>query len=77
MFLQSAAELLFCQPDIACFAKLMTGGMIPLAATLATNDVFESFVGDSKVNNDLIFLQFVPVAYFNKKIDLFFFSCGS
>ncbi|KAJ0800356.1 putative dethiobiotin synthase, Adenosylmethionine--8-amino-7-oxononanoate transaminase [Helianthus annuus] len=47
---ESAAELLFCQPDIACFAKLMTGGMIPLAATLATNDVFESFVGDSKLN---------------------------
>ncbi|KAL8223013.1 hypothetical protein R6Q57_020412 [Mikania cordata] len=47
---ESAAQLIFCQPDIACFAKLMTGGMIPLAATLATNDVFESFVGDSKLN---------------------------
>ncbi|XP_076919240.1 bifunctional dethiobiotin synthetase/7,8-diamino-pelargonic acid aminotransferase, mitochondrial-like [Bidens hawaiensis] len=47
---ESASELLFCKPDIACFAKLMTGGMIPLAATLATNDVFESFVGDSKLN---------------------------
>lgn len=52
---QSAAELLLCQPDIACFAKLMTGGMIPLAVTLATNEVFESFVGDSKVNSDLVF----------------------
>ncbi|MFS7918184.1 putative dethiobiotin synthase, Adenosylmethionine--8-amino-7-oxononanoate transaminase [Helianthus anomalus] len=47
---ESAAELLFCQPDISCFAKLLTGGMIPLAATLATNDVFESFVGDSKLS---------------------------
>ncbi|KAL4564280.1 hypothetical protein LXL04_028340 [Taraxacum kok-saghyz] len=46
---QSAAELLLCQPDIACYAKLMTGGVIPLAVTLATNDVFESFVGDSKL----------------------------
>ncbi|KAI3709119.1 hypothetical protein L2E82_38878 [Cichorium intybus] len=46
---ESAAELLLCQPDIACFAKLMTGGVIPLAVTLATNDVFESFVGDSKL----------------------------
>ncbi|CAI9261209.1 unnamed protein product [Lactuca saligna] len=46
---ESAAELLFCQPDIACYAKLMTGGIIPLAVTLATNDVFESFVGDSKL----------------------------
>ncbi|KAI3496177.1 hypothetical protein L1887_38531 [Cichorium endivia] len=46
---ESAAELLLCQPDISCFAKLMTGGVIPLAVTLATNDVFESFVGDSKL----------------------------
>ncbi|XP_071729663.1 bifunctional dethiobiotin synthetase/7,8-diamino-pelargonic acid aminotransferase, mitochondrial [Rutidosis leptorrhynchoides] len=46
---ESAAELLFCKPDIACFAKLMTGGVIPLAVTLATNDVFKSFVGDSKL----------------------------
>lgn len=58
---QSAAELLFCQPDIACYAKLMTGGIIPLAVTLATNDVFESFVGDSKVNNDLIVSFFLNV----------------
>nr|XP_043630610.1 bifunctional dethiobiotin synthetase/7,8-diamino-pelargonic acid aminotransferase, mitochondrial [Erigeron canadensis] len=46
---ESAAKLLLCQPDIACFAKLLTGGMIPLAVTLATNDVFDSFVGDSKL----------------------------
>ncbi|CAH2042836.1 unnamed protein product [Thlaspi arvense] len=46
---ESAAELLCCQPDIACFAKLMTGGIIPLAATLATDAVFDSFVGDSKL----------------------------
>lgn len=48
-FFQSAAELLLCKPDIACFAKLMTGGMIPLAATLATDAIFDVFVGDSKV----------------------------
>lgn len=41
--------MLYCQPDIACYAKLMTGGIIPLAATLATDDVFEAFTGDSKV----------------------------
>ena len=49
MSLQSAAGLLGCQPDIACFAKLMTGGIVPLAATLATDAVFDAFVGDSKV----------------------------
>ncbi|CAK9147590.1 unnamed protein product [Ilex paraguariensis] len=46
---ESAAGLLGCQPDIACFAKLMTGGIVPLAATLATDAVFDAFVGDSKV----------------------------
>lgn len=47
--LQTAAELLCCAPDIACFGKLMTGGVIPLATTLATNAVFTSFLADSKV----------------------------
>ncbi|RVW29811.1 Bifunctional dethiobiotin synthetase/7,8-diamino-pelargonic acid aminotransferase, mitochondrial [Vitis vinifera] len=46
---ESASELLCCQPDIACFAKLMTGGIIPLAATLATDAVFNAFAGDSKL----------------------------
>ncbi|GAB2266047.1 Bifunctional dethiobiotin synthetase/7,8-diamino-pelargonic acid aminotransferase, mitochondrial [Dionaea muscipula] len=46
---ESAAELLHCSPDIACFAKLMTGGIVPLAATLATEAVFDAFMGDSKV----------------------------
>uniref|UniRef100_A0A2P2IS42 Uncharacterized protein n=1 Tax=Rhizophora mucronata TaxID=61149 RepID=A0A2P2IS42_RHIMU len=47
---EAAADLLDCVPDIACFAKLMTGGVIPLAATLATDAIFNSFFGDSKVN---------------------------
>lgn len=47
---ETASELLGVLPDIACFGKLMTGGVIPLAATLATNAVFESFAGDSKLN---------------------------
>ncbi|KAA0041161.1 bifunctional dethiobiotin synthetase/7,8-diamino-pelargonic acid aminotransferase [Cucumis melo var. makuwa] len=46
--LQTVAKLLHCMPDIACFTKLMTGGIIPLSATLALNSVFESFIGDSK-----------------------------
>ncbi|CAF1698632.1 unnamed protein product [Brassica napus] len=46
---ETTAELLGCKPDIACFAKLMTGGMIPLAVTLATDAVFDSFSGDSKL----------------------------
>ncbi|XP_022755405.1 bifunctional dethiobiotin synthetase/7,8-diamino-pelargonic acid aminotransferase, mitochondrial [Durio zibethinus] len=46
---EAAAELLSCVPDIACFAKVMTGGIIPLAVTLATDAVFDSFIGDSKL----------------------------
>lgn len=46
---ESAAELLGCLPDISCFGKLMTGGVIPLAATLATETVFNAFKGDSKL----------------------------
>ncbi|TYH36421.1 hypothetical protein ES332_D13G263800v1 [Gossypium tomentosum] len=46
---ESAAELLGCVPDMACFAKLMTGGIIPLAATMATDAIFDSFTGDSKL----------------------------
>ncbi|GLJ26997.1 hypothetical protein SUGI_0528990 [Cryptomeria japonica] len=46
---QSAAELLGCVPDIACFAKLMTGGIVPLAATLATESIFGAFEGKSKL----------------------------
>ena len=46
---KTPAELLGCKPDIACYAKLMTGGMIPLAVTLATDALFDSFSRDPKV----------------------------
>lgn len=46
---ESAAKLLRCQPDISCFSKLMTGGTVPLSATLASKAVFEVFSGDSKL----------------------------
>lgn len=37
------------QPDVACYAKLLTGGTVPLAATIATEEVFRVFDGPSKV----------------------------
>lgn len=46
---ESAAELLHCSPDIACYAKLLTGGIIPLAVTVAKEDVFSAFMGESKL----------------------------
>ena len=47
---RSAAEALGVTPDIACYAKLLTGGLLPLAATLATPAVFEAFQSDSKLH---------------------------
>lgn len=34
------------QPDFLCLAKGMTGGYLPMAATLTTQGVFDSFLGD-------------------------------
>ncbi|KAF5841429.1 pyridoxal phosphate-dependent transferase [Dunaliella salina] len=48
----TAASLLCLQPDIACFAKLVTGGALPMAATLTTERVFKAFEGDSKVSHN-------------------------
>ncbi|KAG4962899.1 hypothetical protein JHK82_039579 [Glycine max] len=45
----TATELTHCVPDIGCFRELMTGGIIPLAVTLAKNAVFDTFIGDSKL----------------------------
>ncbi len=54
---QSAAELLGCKPDIACYSKLLTGGVVPLGATLASESVFETFMGNSKVITNLLVLN--------------------
>eukprot|EP00871_Galdieria_phlegrea_P004543 jgi/Galph1/508/GphlegSOOS_G5205.1 len=35
-------------PDIAAYAKLLTGGLLPMAATLTTEEVFEAFKADKK-----------------------------
>jgi adenosylmethionine-8-amino-7-oxononanoate aminotransferase len=33
-------------PDIICLSKALTGGTLPLAATVATSEVFEAFLSD-------------------------------
>ena len=39
-----ACERAGISPDILCLAKGLTGGTLPLAATVATEQVFESFL---------------------------------
>ena len=34
------------QPDFACLAKGLTGGYLPMAATLTTRDIFNAFLGE-------------------------------
>ena len=46
--LRSAAPLLGAHPDVAVYAKTLTGGLVPLAVTLASEDVFGAFEGASK-----------------------------
>ena len=41
----SGCHLLGVTPDVAAYAKLLTGGALPLAATVATSAVFDAFSG--------------------------------
>lgn len=34
------------QPDLMCLAKAISGGYLPLAATLATQEIFDAFLGE-------------------------------
>ncbi|MGH8481252.1 MAG: aminotransferase class III-fold pyridoxal phosphate-dependent enzyme, partial [Nevskiaceae bacterium] len=35
-----------CAPDLMCLSKGLTGGTLPLAATLATEDIYQAFYAD-------------------------------
>jgi dethiobiotin synthetase/adenosylmethionine--8-amino-7-oxononanoate aminotransferase len=37
-------------PDIACYSKALTGGVLPLGVTLARESVFNAFLGPSKAH---------------------------
>ncbi|KAI0394402.1 bifunctional dethiobiotin synthetase/adenosylmethionine-8-amino-7-oxononanoate aminotransferase [Xylariaceae sp. FL0594] len=39
-----------CLPDISVHAKLLTGGLVPLCVTLASEDVFDAFASDDKAD---------------------------
>ncbi|KAL1638064.1 hypothetical protein SLS58_008990 [Diplodia intermedia] len=44
----SAASLLDVHPDITVNAKLLTGGLLPLATTMASDQIFQAFASDDK-----------------------------
>ncbi|BEI85419.1 hypothetical protein CcaverHIS002_0508200 [Cutaneotrichosporon cavernicola] len=46
----SAASVLGTTPDISVYAKILTGGLLPLSATLASRSVFDAFLSDRKVD---------------------------
>jgi len=35
-------------PDLLCISKAFTGGVLPMAATLATDRIFDGFIGDAE-----------------------------
>lgn len=43
-----SASFLGVHPDISVHAKLLTGGLVPLCATLASESVYNAFAGDDK-----------------------------
>jgi dethiobiotin synthetase/adenosylmethionine--8-amino-7-oxononanoate aminotransferase len=47
---ERAADALDVRPDIACYSKSLTGGLVPLGATLASAEVFEAFRGSRKLD---------------------------
>ena len=46
--LQSSAPLLGVNPDISVYAKILTGGLVPLAVTLASDAIYKSFLSKDK-----------------------------
>jgi len=46
--MESTGSLLGVHPDISVNAKVLTGGLVPLAVTLTSNSIFEAFLSDKK-----------------------------
>ncbi len=47
---ESCSPILGVTPDIAVYAKVLTGGLLPLAVTLTSQHIFDSFVSESKAD---------------------------
>ncbi|EPS92604.1 hypothetical protein FOMPIDRAFT_1056710, partial [Fomitopsis schrenkii] len=48
--LRTTGPLLGVNPDISVHAKILTGGLVPLAVTLASDSIFQAFNSDSKLD---------------------------
>ncbi|KAI0329273.1 onanonoxo-7-onima-8-eninoihtemlysoneda [Cubamyces sp. BRFM 1775] len=48
--LQTSSTLLGTTPDISVNAKILTGGLVPLAVTLASDSIYRAFLSDDKVD---------------------------
>lgn len=48
--MQSTGPLLGAYPDISVNAKVLTGGLIPLAITMASDSIFQAFLSDKKAD---------------------------
>ncbi|KAF8861314.1 PLP-dependent transferase [Acephala macrosclerotiorum] len=46
----SSSSFIQTHPDISVHAKLLTGGLVPLCATLASEPVYEAFLGSEKAD---------------------------
>lgn len=44
----SSSTFIQTHPDISVHAKLLTGGLVPLCCTVASQSIFEAFLGDEK-----------------------------
>lgn len=44
----SSASFLQTNPDISCHAKLLTGGLVPLCTTLASDSIYNAFLSSEK-----------------------------
>jgi dethiobiotin synthetase/adenosylmethionine--8-amino-7-oxononanoate aminotransferase len=47
---ESAGPLLGVNPDISVNAKILTGGVLPLAVTMTSDRIFQAFTSDNKVD---------------------------
>lgn len=74
----TASSILGVYPDIAVYGKMLSGGYMPLAATLATSETFDAFLGKKKwhalLHGHSFTVSYSYVSY-HKKFHAFHTSC--